>query len=64
MACKSSDKRETSVKCGTPGFVDPDVLKGLPFHPKSDIFSLGVIFYNLITGFGLYFGNNSKKVLT
>lgn len=31
MACRLSDLKSVSSKCGTPGYVDPDVLNNLPF---------------------------------
>ena len=32
MACKLTDKEEIRVKCGTPGYVDPDILNNKPFN--------------------------------
>jgi serine/threonine protein kinase len=34
-------------KCGTPGYVAPEVFTKGARHPRCDIFSLGVIFYIL-----------------
>ena len=63
LACNSDDPIQTKVKCGTPGFVDPDILAGTPFSGKSDVFSLGCVFYNLITHKMLYTAENPKKLL-
>lgn len=49
MACLAEDTYQKSLSCGTPGYIDPAILKGKPFTAKSDIFSLGSIFYNLLT---------------
>lgn len=37
-------------RCGTPGYVAPEILKALPFNEKVDIFSIGAIIYNMATG--------------
>ena len=51
------------MRCGTPGYVDPEVLKGKPFSMKSDIFSAGSIFYNLVTLQFLFPGHTPQEVL-
>jgi serine/threonine protein kinase len=63
LACLTTDEVETKLKCGTPGYVAPDVLKGAPFTTKSDIFSIGSFFFNLITNSNLYQGKNGKEML-
>jgi serine/threonine protein kinase len=47
---------------GTPGFIDPSVLKGGHFTQKSDIFSLGCLLFNLITGKHLIEGDNPDAI--
>ena len=49
LACRTDDSHETKLKCGTPGYVAPEILKGASFTPKADIFSIGSIFFNLVT---------------
>ena len=58
-----TDKKSIYVKCGTPGYVDPDVLRGRMFCEKSDIFSLGRLFFNLISGRLLFSGKTAKEIL-
>jgi serine/threonine protein kinase len=50
LACRGTDIEKTRIKCGTPSYIDPDVLNNHPFTTKSDIFSLGSLLFNLITG--------------
>ncbi len=57
LAIKSYDKKGIATKCGTPGYVDPDVLRGKNFITKSDIFSLGAVLFNIITSKLLYRGD-------
>jgi phosphorylase kinase gamma subunit len=47
---KITDENRLLNLCGTPGYIDPEVLKGGNFTTKSDIFSLGVLVYSLLTG--------------
>lgn len=63
MAMKSTDRIQAKIKCGTPTYVDPDVIKGIPFTKKSDIFGLGSILFNLITSKLLFSGKNSNELL-
>jgi serine/threonine protein kinase len=39
------------TRCGTPGYVAPEVLNDLPYDCKVDCFSAGIIFYNLYSNF-------------
>lgn len=64
MACRTDDHVELMMKCGTPGYVAPEILKGQEATTKVDIFSLGSLFYNLLTGLSLYRGTNANEVLT
>lgn len=59
LAIDANDESAYKEKCGSPGYVDPDILKGKCFTTKSDIFSLGSLFFNLITMRLLYAGLNA-----
>ena len=64
MACRLDDHSELFMKCGTPGYVAPEVLKGHKADTKCDIFSIGSLFYNLLTGLSMYRGRTSQDVLS
>jgi calcium/calmodulin-dependent protein kinase I len=51
------------MKCGTPGYVAPELLKGFTFGPKSDVFSLGCLFFNMATGKMLFQGRDTHETL-
>jgi serine/threonine protein kinase len=50
-------------KCGTPCYVAPEILKGEGYTTKCDIFSVGSIFFNLLSGRYLFPGQNKEQVL-
>jgi serine/threonine protein kinase len=41
---------ETGALIGTPPFMSPEQSSGAPLTPKSDVYSLGVLAYQLLTG--------------
>lgn len=51
------------MRCGTPGYVGPEVLHGHVFTDKADIFSLGSFFFNLITSSCLFRARTPKDML-
>jgi calcium/calmodulin-dependent protein kinase I len=63
MACLINDEEELRMKCGSPGYVAPEILKSKPATTKADIFSLGSLFFNLISGASLFKGSSAKEVL-
>lgn len=50
-------------KCGTPCYTAPEVLRGQGYTLKCDMFSLGSIMFNMITGRYLFPGANKQQVL-
>ena len=50
-------------KCGSPGYVAPEIFRGTGYSYKVDIFSLGTVFYNLVSGERLFNGMNNDELL-
>jgi len=57
----SHDSGDTSLR-GTPAYWCPEQIQGRPQDARSDIFSLGVILYEMITGTNPFAGNSLQAV--
>jgi len=60
-------KRVTSehcllTQCGTPGYVAPEILYGVPYGTKADMWSLGVITYILLGGYPPFIEQNQREL--
>ena len=49
--------------CGSAGYIAPEILKELPYDEKVDIFSMGAVFFNFMTGCFLFSGASEEQVL-
>ena len=45
-----NEENYLNVRCESPGYVVTKILKDFPYGPKSDIFSLGVTLYTMLSG--------------
>ena len=62
LACCSKDVKNIP-KCGSPGYVAPEILFNEDYTTKVDIFSVGVIVYILLSGNSPFEASTKEKVL-
>jgi serine/threonine-protein kinase len=58
-----SEKRESSTFAGSVAYSAPERLRGLPPSPQSDIYSIGILLYELITGERPFPGHDPTAVI-
>ena len=49
---------------GTPAYMAPEIWEGKPAGPASDIYSLGCVLYEILTGEVLFDGESAAEVMT
>ena len=55
-------KTSTGMVLGTPRFMSPEQIAGMPVDHRSDIFSLGVVLYEMLTGAMLFAGEDTPQI--
>lgn len=51
-----------TTQCGTPGYVAPEILEGIAYDTKSDMWSLGVIIYIILGGYPPFIEQNQREL--
>lgn len=61
----STNKNEKfTEKSGTPCYIAPEILNGHGYNEMADMFSIGSVFFNLLTGRYLFEGSNVQELLS
>ena len=56
-------RTQTDIIMGSPYYMSPEQITGLPIDSRSDIFSLGIVIYKMLTGQLPFFSNNANSVM-
>ena len=59
----TSDSTLTGGIIGTPRYISPEQAQGRPGNEQSDVYSLGVILYEMFTGVSPFQGNNPLGII-
>ena len=60
---ETRDMTGTNVGLGSPEYISPEQGKGLPVDFRSDVYSLGVIFFEMVTGKKLFYATSSMEIV-
>jgi len=56
-------KTSTGMVLGTPKYMSPEQVAGLPVDQRSDVFSLGIVLHEMLTGTRLFAGADSPQIM-
>jgi hypothetical protein len=54
---------QTGMVAGTPAFMSPEAASGRPSDPRSDVYSLGVVLFDLVTGTLPFAGDRAVELM-
>jgi len=62
FAKKVYEESSLVTQCGTPGYVAPEILEGLKYDQRADMWSVGVILYILLGGYPPFIENTQREL--
>lgn len=54
---------DQTLRCGSPGYVAPEILHKRSYNQKVDVFSSGIIMYIILSGRAPFYGQTVKEIL-
>lgn len=63
LATVMEESKLERMKCGSPGFVAPEMLSGQGYDTKADIFSAGIILCMILTGVSPFYDKCYENIL-
>ena len=63
LASFIKDGEKLKLRCGSPGYVGPELLEENGYNKKVDMFSIGVILYIMLSGRPAFKGFNVNEIL-
>jgi serine/threonine protein kinase len=62
-AAGKASKTQAGILKGKFGYMSPEQVRGLPIDRRSDIFALGIVLYEMLTGERLFIGESDFSTL-
>merc|ERR1719438_164147 len=62
FAKRALNEKCLRTQCGTPGYVAPEILEGVPYGTQADMWSLGVITFILLGGYPPFIEENQREL--
>jgi serine/threonine protein kinase len=59
-----AERTETGVVLGTVGYMAPEQVRGLPVDPRADIFALGIVMQEMLSGAAPFARDTTAETLT
>jgi serine/threonine protein kinase len=63
LCCHTSNVEEMQRKCGSAGYIAPEVILGQPYGPNADCFGAGTLLYFIISGRIAYTGRDARSAI-
>lgn len=58
----ANDLSLTKSFCGSPAYLSPEMLKGKGASKATDVYGVGCVFFEMLTGQPPFYHNNVKKI--